>query len=394
MLMSGRLHVLLELPDHLGSTSIVVDKETSELVEASAYLAYGGADSDYRPDRWKSFREDYRFTGKEEDVEVGLRYFGGRYFAAELGRWVSADPLAVHQLGADPNAYAYVRGRAFRAVDPLGLSDVDGKGPEVGESGVAAEGSGTPCPTPAGPSPEAIRWAADKTQQQAQAELQAAQDEAAKQQAEATRLRIRHDSQWATDTGAPNGFGVPNDAHEMLHRATFFGGGLPGDSTGERFAHFWYWGPGPAFAAMGGGFAAGNLTGPQVNFSARSNARSANAAGGTTNPSTALVRYYPPNNGFLGKPTSVVLKAGTVIDRYGGSAASRFFSPAGTPLAARALPPDTAAMPLRSFEVLKPITAEAGRAAPAFGGGLGTQFRTSLALEELIQGGSLREITP
>ena len=115
------LHVFFELGDHLGSTSVVLDKATGELVERSTYQAYGGTESDYRPERWKSFREDYRFTGKEEDVEAGLIYFGKRFLNPLLNRWVSADPLAVHGLGADPNLYAYVSGRALQNVDPLGL---------------------------------------------------------------------------------------------------------------------------------------------------------------------------------------------------------------------------------------------------------------------------------
>jgi hypothetical protein len=41
-LTSGKLHVLLELPDHLGSSSIVIDKGTGELAERTTYLAYGG----------------------------------------------------------------------------------------------------------------------------------------------------------------------------------------------------------------------------------------------------------------------------------------------------------------------------------------------------------------
>src|SRR5690606_10216354 len=115
------LHVFFELGDHLGSTSVVLDKATGELVERSTYQAYGGTESDYRPERWKSFREDYRFTGKEEDVEVGLIYFGKRFLNPLLNRWVSADPLAIHGLGADPNLYAYVSGRVLQSVDPLGL---------------------------------------------------------------------------------------------------------------------------------------------------------------------------------------------------------------------------------------------------------------------------------
>ena len=89
---SGAEHVFLELMDHLGSTGIVIDRDTSELVERSTYQGYGEAESDYRPARWKSFREDHRFTGKETDVEVGLQYFGTRYYAPGLGRWLSPDP--------------------------------------------------------------------------------------------------------------------------------------------------------------------------------------------------------------------------------------------------------------------------------------------------------------
>lgn len=117
------LRVFFELGDHLGSTSAALDKATGELVERSTYQAYGGAESDYRPGRWGDFREDYRFTGKEEDVEVGLVYFGKRFYAPALQRWVSADPLGIHALGGDPNLYAYVMGRALSNVDPLGLDN-------------------------------------------------------------------------------------------------------------------------------------------------------------------------------------------------------------------------------------------------------------------------------
>jgi RHS repeat-associated protein len=117
----ARLHVVLSIVDHLGSTTTQVDKATSEVVERSTYQAYGGSESDYRPARWKGEREHYRFTGKEEDVEVGLQYFGARYYAPSLGRWVSADPLTVHGVQADANAYAYVHGQALRAIDPTGL---------------------------------------------------------------------------------------------------------------------------------------------------------------------------------------------------------------------------------------------------------------------------------
>ena len=115
-------HIFFELGDHLGSTNIVIDKVTGELVERGTYQAYGVTESDYRPGRWEHFREDYKFTGKEEDVEVGLQYFGKRFLSAHLQRWVSADPLGVHSPGsADLNLYAYVSGQPLKSVDPQGL---------------------------------------------------------------------------------------------------------------------------------------------------------------------------------------------------------------------------------------------------------------------------------
>ena len=118
------VRVFLELGDHLGSNSVVLDHATGELVERSTAYAYGAVESDYRPDKWGKFREDYRFTGKEDDVEVGLIYFGKRFYAPLLQRWISPDPLAIHAPGsADLNFYAYVHGRVLVAVDPVGLEE-------------------------------------------------------------------------------------------------------------------------------------------------------------------------------------------------------------------------------------------------------------------------------
>jgi RHS repeat-associated protein len=133
-LAANETHVLLELGDHLGSTSIVIDKVTGELVERGTWQAYGAKETDYRTSRWQQFREDYGFTGKEEDVQVGLTYFGKRFLSPYLNRWVSADPLAVHVPGeADLNVYAYVSGQALKAIDPLGL---EGKHGESGPGNV------------------------------------------------------------------------------------------------------------------------------------------------------------------------------------------------------------------------------------------------------------------
>ncbi len=91
--------------------------------------------------------------------------------------------------------------------------------------------------------------------------------------------------------------------------------------------------------------------------------------------------------------TTAGLVRGQFIDRYGGSDVSRFFSPAGTPAAARSLPPTTLSLPLRTFEVMKPFEVEAGTVAPASGQfGLGTQYRTPVILKTLIDWGIIREV--
>ncbi|MER8529664.1 RHS repeat-associated core domain-containing protein [Mesorhizobium sp. M1272] len=111
----------LVVSDHLGSSSVVINHATSELVERTTYQPYGAIESDHRPSRWNAFREPYKFTGKEEDIEVGATYFGARYYQPYLGRFLSPDPLTVHGLGSDLNPYAYVGGRVFTQVDHVGL---------------------------------------------------------------------------------------------------------------------------------------------------------------------------------------------------------------------------------------------------------------------------------
>jgi len=118
-------HILLEIGDQLGSGSVVVDNVTGQLVERSTYQAYGAADSDYRNEAWL-FWEPYRFTGAETDIELGLSYFGARYYSPMLGRWMSADPAVVHGFQSDPNAYAYAGGAVLSSIDPLGLDIENG----------------------------------------------------------------------------------------------------------------------------------------------------------------------------------------------------------------------------------------------------------------------------
>lgn len=103
--------------------------------------------------------------------------------------------------------------------------------------------------------------------------------------------------------------------------------------------------------------------------------------------------FYPASNGFFGAADEMHIQPGQLIDRYGGSGYSRFFSPKGTPAEMRALPPGVGDQPLRTFEVMKPFPVQSGTVAPAFGQlGLGTQHLAPVRLEVLLRRGILREV--
>jgi RHS repeat-associated protein len=123
---AGALHTYMEFGDSLGSTTFVVDHDTGELVERPTFQSYGAVESDYRPDRWGDFRERYRYTGQDDDAEVGLVYFGQRYYAPTIGRWISPDPLTIHGLGSGFNPYQFVYGSPTALTDPDGLEPPNG----------------------------------------------------------------------------------------------------------------------------------------------------------------------------------------------------------------------------------------------------------------------------
>jgi RHS repeat-associated protein len=70
----------------------------------------------------------HKFTGKERHSEIGLDYFGARYFPGAQGRFTSPDPINVTPVRMlDPqrfNLYGYARNNPLRFVDPDGR-DVD-----------------------------------------------------------------------------------------------------------------------------------------------------------------------------------------------------------------------------------------------------------------------------
>ncbi len=106
-----------QLSNHLGSTALEL-AEHGNVISYEEYFPYGDtafmAGNDLRQIRLK----DYRYSGKERDDVTGLYYFGFRYYAPWLGRWLSPDPI-----GAEDglNLYQYVRNNPVNFTDPDGL---------------------------------------------------------------------------------------------------------------------------------------------------------------------------------------------------------------------------------------------------------------------------------
>ncbi len=83
------------------------------------YYPYGGVEHDYCP----NVAQNYKFTGKERDSESGLDNFEAKFDAANLGRFMSPDPMGGHS--ADPqslNRYTYVRNNPLKLTDPSGMN--------------------------------------------------------------------------------------------------------------------------------------------------------------------------------------------------------------------------------------------------------------------------------
>ena len=94
---------------------------------------------------------EHHFTGKDRDTESGLDYFGARYYASSMGRFMSPDPSRLYF--ADPmnpqslNLYSYVYNNPLTNIDPTGMdacANDNGNGTATIVN--AADGGGVECP--------------------------------------------------------------------------------------------------------------------------------------------------------------------------------------------------------------------------------------------------------
>ena len=108
------------MDDHLGSMTAELD-ETGQLASREEYYPYGGTAAWAGRSEIEADYKTVRYSGKERD-KAGLYYYGYRYYAPWLARWLNPDPAGV----ADGlNVYRMVRN------DPMTLADFDGLAPGI-----------------------------------------------------------------------------------------------------------------------------------------------------------------------------------------------------------------------------------------------------------------------
>lgn len=104
-----------QFDDHLDPFDLELDEE-ARLISYEEYLAFGGTAYQSVSDGPNTAKR-YRYSGKERDVSTGLYYFGARFYAPWLGRWVSPDPAGASD---GLNIYAFVQGNPTTHLDEWG----------------------------------------------------------------------------------------------------------------------------------------------------------------------------------------------------------------------------------------------------------------------------------
>ncbi|MFT4552179.1 MAG: RHS repeat-associated protein, partial [Chlamydiales bacterium] len=114
--------VYLPIHDYRGSVAALVDPDTNEIMECFRYSAFGEEliydNEGIRIDS-SQLGNPWRYSNKRVDDEMGLVFFGKRYYAPSIGRWITPDPTG---FADGPNLYAYVHNKPLTLFDPQGLA--------------------------------------------------------------------------------------------------------------------------------------------------------------------------------------------------------------------------------------------------------------------------------
>jgi RHS repeat-associated protein len=114
------VEVRYQYDNHLGSACLELD-QNADVISYEEYHPFGT--TSYRSGRTETevSLKRYKYVGKERDEETGLYYYGARYYAAWLCRFVSVDPLQHEYPHYTPYQYAGNK--------PISYIDLDGLEP-------------------------------------------------------------------------------------------------------------------------------------------------------------------------------------------------------------------------------------------------------------------------
>jgi RHS repeat-associated protein len=107
-----------QLDNLLGSATLEVDAD-GQIISYEEYFPYGGTAVIAGRSASEVQLKQYRYSGKERDSVTGFYYYGVRYYAPWLGRWMSPDPAGPMD---GLNLFAFVRN------NPVDYADVGGYG--------------------------------------------------------------------------------------------------------------------------------------------------------------------------------------------------------------------------------------------------------------------------
>jgi RHS repeat-associated protein len=136
--------------NHLGSASLELDT-AGNIISYEEYTPYGESSMMVGNNQTEVKLKEYRYTGKERDDFTGLYYYGARYYASWLGRWLTTEPLLrncqfnesvikyvnykyptsnhngkpIDAVGNKSNGYIYCKNNPILYSDENGLEDIN-----------------------------------------------------------------------------------------------------------------------------------------------------------------------------------------------------------------------------------------------------------------------------
>jgi RHS repeat-associated protein len=121
---AGTRKLRFQMGNNLGSITSEYDK-SAQLISYEEYFPYGGTAIIAGSNQAEVKLKEYRYSGKECDDSTGLYYYGARYYAPWLGRWLNPDPAGTID---GLNLFAFVGGSPITDSDSNGLVAIKGKG--------------------------------------------------------------------------------------------------------------------------------------------------------------------------------------------------------------------------------------------------------------------------